>query len=186
MTAPLTVMAQNSRDWKRRFGGRLPVWLMQKDLACMACLSAGLRSPHPSSSSSSKLDSPRFCEGVNTCGYTVPVKGRRGLGGEEERGGDSNSYMYTCTCACACACACMFIRPRIAMQSSGAIACIIFPSSHAAVGAYPRLDAVSSIIASSHSLTFLLLASFSPESAVAAFVSRLLSLSGDPCVFSVQ
>ena len=38
-----------------------------------------------------------------------------------------------------------------------AIACIMFPSSHAAVGAYPRLDAVSSIIASSHSLILLLL-----------------------------
>ena len=59
-----------------------------------------------------------------------------------------------------------------------AIACIMFPSSHAAVGAYPRLDAVSSIIASSHSLIFLLLTSFSPESAVAASVSRSLSLFG--------
>ena len=64
-----------------------------------------------------------------------------------------------------------------------AIACIMFPSSHAAVGAYPRLDAVSSIIASSHSLIFLLLTSFSPESAVAASVSRSLSVSG-PCFSS--
>ena len=63
-----------------------------------------------------------------------------------------------------------------------AIACIMFPSSHAAVGAYPRLDAVSFIIASSYSLIFLLLISFSPESAVAASVSRSLSVS-DPCFF---
>ena len=63
----------------------------------------------------------------------------------------------------------VFIRLRTAMQSSDfsrraiACMCIMFPLSHAAVGAYPRLDAVSSIIASSHSPISLVLTSFSPE-----------------------
>ena len=117
------------------------------------------------------LDSPRCCEGVNTCGYTVPVKGRRGVSGE---GGGGEGRLIL-----------VFIRPRAAIQSSDfsyvPFACIIFPSFHAAVGAYSRLDAVSSIIASSHSLMFLLLTSFSPESAVAAFVSQSQSVREDPC-----
>ena len=114
---------------------------------------------------------PRCCEGVNRCDDTVPVKGR----GEVSGGGGGMGQIL------------LFIRlrePPCNRRTFHAchVACIMFPSSHAAVGAYPRLDAVSSIIASSHSLIFLLLTSFSPESAVAASVSRSLSLSGDPCV----
>ena len=116
------------------------------------------------------LDSPRCCEGVNTCDDMVPVKGKGVWGG----GGGRGQIILVHPSPNRHAIVGFFMR---------AIACIMFPSSHAAVGAYPRLDAVSSIIASSHSLIFLLLTSFSPESAVAASVSRSLSVSG-PCFSS--
>ena len=59
---------------------------------------------------------------------------------------------------------------------SRAIACIMFPSSHAAAFVYPLLASVASIIASSHSLAPLFLSLSSPASSEVTVCVRAVAL----------